>query len=481
MVAVLAVAAISTVPVLAAPTGTKYYKYEVTSSPSPVQAGQAATFTVTIRNTSPKQSSSNISSVAVVVPAQFAISSAAISTESTNGDNSGATVVINPADSGDCVTGTGQQVSACGIAPVKSQKKVVLSITATATSDVACGTTVASDAWLARASTGSQLNGNDFDPDPTQPATTTTSITKTCNGEISGQLWRDHDVDGTRDADEEGQNGWVVKVFAGTDLVATDTTATEGTETEAVEGVYSFTGLEVGSTYTVCEFAPAEGSGFEYRGWIQSVPAANTLCSGFTGAEPTGYSVSLTSGSPSASARDFFNARTITVPEDAVAVKCDEDLFPEGVTEADFTVGDGETEPEATVTFSQDACKPGEYIFESWILATGDQQVSFYPTFPKTGTLVPITQVVDWVIDDDKSQRDLWYDDDVAGVPERKVLFCEVDASGDFFDMPDPVAPDDDPHTTCLMSTSEMATPSGVGRHDVIVTIVDGKTFVRGT
>src|ERR1044071_2425217 len=83
-VAVLGLVAIVALPVLAAPTGTKFYTATVT--PGTVNTGTSPTFTVTVTNTSPKQSSSNISSVSILVPSQFTINGPPpISTATTNG------------------------------------------------------------------------------------------------------------------------------------------------------------------------------------------------------------------------------------------------------------------------------------------------------------------------------------------------------------------------------------------------------------
>lgn len=303
------------------------------------------------------------------------------------------------------------------------------------------------------------------------------------NSSISGQKWRDHDNDGVKDADERGLEGWLIKAYDDSGAVAgSATTAADDSSTTGVDesGDYTISGLTAGESYTVCEFSPAEEDGFEYRGWIQSVPSANTLCDGktsgnanFEDAEPNGYTVDISGPTRSdVTGKDFFNVRTITIPEHpTIELTCDID----GPTT--YTVGDGTNEPYAEVTVKPGECKPGEYVFESWI-SGGEQTVAFYPTFPKTGTLVPIEQHFEWVIDGDKTQSNLYYDDDVPGVPERKMLFCNVvsdGADGWVYDsMPAPVAPDADPHTTCLMSTTEVATTTGVYRVDITITLVDG-------
>lgn len=305
------------------------------------------------------------------------------------------------------------------------------------------------------------------------------------NSSISGQKWRDHDNDGVKDADEAGLGGWLIKAYDGSGAVA-------GTATTAANGNYTISGLTAGTSYTVCEFSPAEESGFEYRGWIQSVPSANTLCDGkssgdadFEDAEPNGYSVSIAGPAGQAvTGKDFFNVRTITIPGDTITVTCDPTPPVNGQV---YTVGDGINEPKAEVTIYPDGCKPGEYVFESWV-SGGEQTVAFYPTFPKPNppVLVAIEQNFQWVIDGDKTQSNLYYDDDVEYepgkfVPERKMLFCKVDGQGNYADMPDPLGPSTNPdendiwpHTTCLMDTWEEATSTGVYREDRTITLVDG-------
>ena len=92
--ALLMLVAVAALPSLAAPTGTKYYM--TTVSPGTVNTGTTQAFTVTVKNTSPKQSSSNISSVSIVVPSQFTISGTpTITSASTNGDNSSAVISVN--------------------------------------------------------------------------------------------------------------------------------------------------------------------------------------------------------------------------------------------------------------------------------------------------------------------------------------------------------------------------------------------------
>ena len=563
--AALTLLAVTALPGSAAPTGTKFFTFGVSPS-TPVSAGQTnQVFKVTIKNTSPKLSSSNISSVAVVVPSQFQIVGLpTIDASSTNGVNSSATVEVNATGSHDCVVGPdGQQVSVCGIAPVKSQKTIVLAITTNVTSTgLACGDNT-SGAWTVKSNTGSLLNGDDFALDPAQTAAVTTTITKQCpldwvttpsdgavgtgqtvtvgayNGgnpaiidtsftgvitiqissqpsantltvtpitpaavsgqqsftltgsaagsytiyatatgkgnapaksftlsaidsSIAGQVWRDHNNNGLKDLDEAGQSGWLVKAFDGT--------AQAGTATTDANGNYTVGNLSSGKSYTICEFAPAEAPGFEYRGWIQSVPSANTLCDQMSGAEPNGLTVAIPGpGTNNMTGSDFLNVRTITIPGNTVTVVCSA-LPPGGV----FTIGDGVNEPQAEVTIAQDACKPGVYVFESWVALDGAQVVNFYPTFPKTNTNVFVTQNLKWIVDGDRAQSTLYYDDSIQGVGERTMLYCKVKLNGSFDGMPDPVSPDTAPHTTCLMHSTEDPTPTGTQRLDVVITIVDG-------
>ena len=148
-------------------------------------------------------------------------------------------------------------------------------------------------------------------------------------------------TNGVPDAAEGGQNLWIVKAFDPSNNVAGQDTATA--TVNGVDGVYTISGLQAGTTYTVCEFAPAQSP--SYLGWIQSVPKpVNTLCSTKTGAELDGYSVTPTTAAPTVTGKDFFNVHTVTIG-DPINVNCN-NLPPGGV----FTVGDGLNEPFAKVT-----------------------------------------------------------------------------------------------------------------------------------
>jgi hypothetical protein len=466
-IAVLAVAglmAFIAIPVLAAPSGTKYYLFAVSPSgtANPVNTGTTQNFTVSVTNTSPKQSSSNISSVSILVPTQFTINGTpTITSASTNGDNSSAVVAVNGPNSVGCTAGTGQKVSICSIAPVKSQKKVVVSIATTVgTAGLACGQSVASDPWVVKANTGSQLNGNDFDPDPTQASPITTTIQHVCNASIAGQIWRDHNQNGAKDPTfESAQTGWTINAYDGT------TGDPAGTVTYPSAGHYKVSNLEAGHAYTVCETAPAEDPAFPYRGWFQESPtdpdfpsgvASTTTCSA-SGTESTGYSVTPPTTSPDVTGVDFFNARAIEV------TTC-------GTT---YSVGGGNTgDPSGSVTMPAE-CKTGTYIFESWVNPDGTQETDFYPVHITGGTgSTQVTQSITWPLSN-KGQATLQYDDDPSNPPGfQPVLFCDVDSQGNFTGMP----VDEQPGaTTCLMHTDETPTSGGVIRHDTIITSVDGK------
>ena len=76
--ALMGLVALTTLPSLAAPSGTKFYLFGVSTSTTTqsntVVAGAVnQVLYVKVTNTSPKQSSSNFSSVSVVVPSQFTI------------------------------------------------------------------------------------------------------------------------------------------------------------------------------------------------------------------------------------------------------------------------------------------------------------------------------------------------------------------------------------------------------------------------
>jgi hypothetical protein len=319
-----------------------------------------------------------------------------------------------------------------------------------------------------------------------QTNTTTDPASFTLNAvdsSISGKVWRDHNNDGSiaTDGSEDGQGGWIIKAFnASGDEVGTATSS----PVDATLGNYSIGSLPSGATYTVCEFAPLDLPPYEYRGWLQSKPGSSTpsLCAGFSASAPdgfevlpNGYSVTIPGpGTNTVADRDFGNVRTIEIPGNTITVECDA-LPSDPFT---FTVGNGTTEPVGEVTISQAGCKPGVYVFESYIDGNGDQVVDFHPTFDPTGDIRQITQTFTWVGATDKTQsvKKLYYDDFVAGVPEREMLFCKVNADGSYKDMPDPVGDDTKPHTTCLMQTVEKATPGGSLRTDTTITLVDGKT-----
>ncbi len=573
--AILTLFAVTAVPGSTAPTGAKNFSFAV--SPGPVAQGDLnQTFSVTVTNTSPKNSSSNISSLSIQVPSQFTPTSASVAPQPASTNANLSAVPTIDSNSLTCRGGTSQTVNVCSLDPVKRLQKVTITIVADVTSEgLTCGSNQ-SGAWTVAPNTGSQLNGDSFTENPVNtmpytsierqcpldwvqaPSDTTVSTNQTVtvaayddseidtsfngtitivvrsepsanaltvtpstltaeNGEqsftlsgsaagsytiyatatgkdnapdksftlydinssIAGQVWRDHNNNGAKNADEGGQSDWIVKAFEGT--------TEKGSATSADDGTYTISGLAAGTTYTVCEFAPAEETGYEYRGWIQSVPTANTLCAGFDGAEPNGYSVTFPGPAGSNVAnQDFLNVRTITIPEpNTVGVDCG-NLPPGDV----FTVGDGVIDPVGTITVDPDNCKPGEYVFETW--TSGDEQFAeFYPAFDTTGTTpVPFTETYEWIINGDRTQQTLNYDDDGAGgVPFREMLFCEVNANGDFTGFPDPVAPDTAPHTSCLLGTSEVpkaddpdtetVDEGGVLRKDTVYTLIDGQRSLR--
>lgn len=448
-----------TVPGLAAPSGVKNFSFTV-GPPSVAQGAQDQTFTITVTNTSPRGSSSNISSLSVTVPDEIDVQSASVAPRPASDNANADAVVTIGTDGATCRNGDDQTVNVCSTDPLKRLQKIAITIVA----DVTGSCQDPSGAWAVAANTGSQLNGDAFAENPVNPNPTTTI--ECPNATISGQVWRDHDNDGQRDTDENGQSGWTVKAFDGTTEAGSDSTDADGD--------YVIPGLVTGATYTVCEFAPAEEPGFEYRGWTQSVPDdADDLCAGVADAEPNGHSVTIP-GSGASEDVDFFNVRTITVG-DPIEVDCD-NLPPDGI----FTVGDGINDPIGTIQVDPEACKPGEYVFETWV-SGNEQFAEFYPTFDTSGTpLVPFVETYEWVINDNRTQQTLFYDDDGdGGVPEREMLFCVVDTQGNFAAFPGPVSPDTAPHTSCLLSTTEVPTGTGVLRHDTVYTEIDGARKIR--
>jgi hypothetical protein len=415
-------------------------------APASIPSG-AQTISIVIKNETPSGNSS-INSLEILVSGPL-------------------TIVGATAPSGDVAT-TSSSIRISNVSPIKNRQTYTISADVIASPSGGCAGSVT---WDGSAWTGSTFGGTEQSSKFRLLSQPYSNLETTIGCAISGQKWRDHDKDGSRDADERALGGWTIKAFEGTTLKGSAVTATDGTYTIGLEGG--------GKTYTVCEFPPAEGAGFEYRGWIQSVPGPNTLCAGFTGAEPNGYTVAL--GTADSTGNDFFNVRTITIPEDPstpTIIDCD-DLPPGNV----FTVGDGINDPFGKITVDPNDCKPGEYVFETWV--SGDEQfAAFYPTFETTDTMALIEDL-EWVINGDRTQQTLFYDDrvEIPGgedlVPEREMLFCEVDANGDFAAFPDPVPPDTYDHTSCILQTSEVPTQTGVRRVDTVYTEVDGNYRIK--
>jgi hypothetical protein len=448
--AVVVLVALVAVPSIAAPGGAK--NYSASFSPTSVNAGTSAqAFSVLVTNTSPDTSSSNFSSLTIKVPSQFTgISNAVVvPPPGSSNSNSGAVVAIGTGNpSCRAVGATTQTINVCNIDPTKRLEKVKITFNANVSNSVACGSSN-SDNWVVTPFTGSSLTGTGFTENPVNPAPYTV-IQKTCLANISGQVWHDRNNNGTREASdgESGLSGWVVGAFSSSTFVKSATTGSDGR--------YTITNLPSGVTYKVCEFAPSEASGFEYRGWYQSSPGAAVSCTGLSGDEPAGATVqpngnSVALAASGASNVDFFNVRTITVTCDISG-------------DQTFTVGGG-GDPVSSITISSAHCKTGEFVFESWVKPDGTQETDFYPTVP-TGSTQPATQEVKWALTD-KGQSTLMYDDDPTdNVGFKAVQFCETD--GTSFSMPTG-------ETTCLEKTTEDATPSGVARTDTILTLVDGK------
>jgi len=292
----------------------------------------------------------------------------------------------------------------------------------------------------------------------------------TSGGSISGQKWRDHNSDGLPDSFEAGLDGWTIKAFdgAGVEVGSAPTATVDG-----VSGMYTISGLALDETYTVCEVPPAEASGFEYRGWIQSVPSGSTACSAYTGAEPSGHSVTITGDVADI---DFFNVRTITVPgtEDPQTFEliCDPEAEPfrsGGGQIGTFTVGDGVIDPIGTVTIDVSDCKPGEYVFETYIDHTKqpEEQVALFTPVIPTSDRFALTETYEWVIIGDLTQKTLYYDD---GAGERAMLFCTVTTT-------EIVLPGT--HTSCLLNTTEEPSSTGVLRFDTVYTLIDGRRTLR--
>jgi hypothetical protein len=390
----------------------------------------------------------------IKVPSQFTgISSAAIAppTASSN-PNSGAVVAVGTTNASCKVTGaTAQTINVCSLDPTKRLEKVTITFNANVSNSGACGQTH-SDNWLITPFTGSGLTGSGFTESPVN-GTPYTLIQKTCLANIAGQVWHDRNNDGTRDPSEgeAGQSGFVVAAFDSNGFVKSANTGNDGS--------YTITNVPSGVAYTVCEFSPAEANGFEYRGWFQSVPNGNA-CSGLTGGpsgmilQPSGNTLTLPAAG--ASNVDFLNVRTVTVTCSAPG-------------DQTFTVG-GNGDPLSSITISAADCKPGEFVFESFVFTDGTQETDFYPVVSTGGAGQPATQTVAWALTT-KAQSTLVYDDNL-NFGFRPVLFCNVNAQGNFVSMP---TGQQTGATTCLMNTTENPSAGGVQRTDTLVTLVDGK------
>ncbi len=297
------------------------------------------------------------------------------------------------------------------------------------------------------------------------------SICLDTSGSISGSKWRDHDNDGQVDGFERGLAGWTIKAF--------DTEGAEaGSAITEPDGTYTISGLMLDQTYTVCEFAPTEETGFEYRGWIQSIPADEAdVCGDYSGAEPNGYPVVLAGD---VLEKDFFNVRTITIP-----VELDKNgepvldsdgnpvcgMLPEGGI---FTVGDGLVDPIGTITVDPGNCKPGEYVFETYV--DGDNQIAdFYPTFDPGGQTMPLVEDYEWVITGTNTQQTLFYNDVPPFDGEREMLFCSKPWS--LGQSTDGVLPSGE--TSCLLETHEVTMSDGIHRTDTVFTLADGRRTLR--
>lgn len=262
--------------------------------------------------------------------------------------------------------------------------------------------------------------------------------------DIGGHVWNDKDEDGTQDAFEGDQAGFLITATAPGKPTRTGTTDANGD--------YLIEDLPIGPTYTVCESDPGASPP---DGWVQSVPT-QAVCTGDT---PKGYQFQLLADSLQ---NDFGNTHTVS---DAC-----------GDARSVYEVGDD--------TISVSACtKEGdiEYVFETWeevIDGKLEQVVNFHPvpgSCTNCGTASTIERLT-WSID--KTQNSvLRYDDDLTdGVAPVDMLYCNGDPrSGNPADPyelgPNPSAVLPAGHTSCLIESTERADETRV---DWVFSEIDG-------
>jgi hypothetical protein len=301
-------------------------------------------------------------------------------------------------------------------------------------------------------------------------------------GSISGQKWRDHDNDGARDDFEAGMSGWTIRAYP------SGFTTVAGSAVTATDGNYTISDLPYG-TYLVCEFPPVVPDEPDYFTWYQSTPGDSTgACSDVEGAEPDGWVVTVDGDEVGA---DFFNVRTLTLIDDPGTLELDCLNLPiDEETGLGFIQTIESGQPLGRIEIDPDNCKPGEYVFETYVLTVGgqfEQVADFYPLFETTETM-PIVEDYRW-LPLSNSQLILRYDDIAPYDDLQPMLFCALPEEllwsyqGELTDF----LPEGE--TSCLFETSETIVQVGVDdqnnplygvqRTDRVFTLIDGKRTLR--
>jgi len=272
---------------------------------------------------------------------------------------------------------------------------------------------------------------------------------------IGGNVWRDSNENKAKDTFESNQQGWGIDLYQGSSTTPYRSTTTDES------GHYEFTGVPIGSQYTVCEKKPSGDSG----SWGQSTPTT-AVCSSLGSGEPNGYQFQLTGDTLD---KNFGNLNT-------VSLTCGTSTGPVSTPDDSYTVKFGG---------SGFCTKAGaqEYVFEAY--TNPDQVKNFHPDGTGTGQIF-LVERLRWTIGAPTgvagvSQGSVLKYDDVLsdGISPKPMLFCLKDPRGGTeFDIAtsDNVLPAGE--TSCLIQTTQSPTPgstsASVSRLDYVFSSVDG-------
>jgi len=282
---------------------------------------------------------------------------------------------------------------------------------------------------------------------------------------IGGNVWRDSNENKAKDTFESYQQSWGIDLYQGSSTTPYRSTTTDGS------GHYEFTGVPIGSQYTVCEKKPSGDSG----SWGQSTPTT-AVCSSLGSGEPNGYQFQLTGDTLD---KNFGNLNT-------VSLTCGTSTGPVSTPDDSYTVKFGG---------SGFCTKAGaqEYVFEAY--TNPDQVKNFHPDGTGTGNgeYVYLVERLSWTIAAPTgvagvSQGSVLKYDDVLsdGISPKPMLYCLKDprlpvASGAYAEWDITTATGVLPtgETSCLIkstvSTSDTSTtPPSVSRLDYVFSSVDG-------